>query len=104
MDILGLKAALKTGEVTVNFTKVNGAKRVMVATQSPAIAPETKEGKTNKTKDANLLIVFDTQIHGWRTIRVDSIASWEVGVSEAATSTPVPETPPTIGWSPNTSA
>ncbi len=105
-DLNQLKAALTAGPVTIWFTKVNGHKRTMVCTLAqsalPPANPDTDAAaKSNKTRDPNLLVVFDIQMHGWRSIKVDSISKWEIGeVTEA----PVEVTPPTIGWTPGTNA
>jgi hypothetical protein len=99
MDVQALKTALQAGLVTINFTKVNGHKRRMVATLDPAIHPATTYA-TGVTRDAALLVVWDTEQNGWRTIKVDSIHDWTPGVVEA----PVSEAPSalTIGWTPAT--
>lgn len=101
MDVNQLKAALKRGRVTINFTKVNGDRRVMVATLDPNLLPPPHPEKSNKTTNPNLIVVFDTDHAGWRSIKLDSIADWVEGVSIQAQA---PVTPPTIGWSPNPAA
>jgi hypothetical protein len=96
-DIAALKATLRNGKATIDFTKVNGHKRTMVATLDPGLIPETKD--SGGPRDPNLLIVFDVEAHGWRTIKIDSIHNWVEGEVKIE---PVPVTPPTIGWTPNT--
>jgi len=107
MDVNEIKAALYEGLITVNFTKVNGHKRTMVCTLHEAHLPPPHPEKDNTTRDPNLLVVFDTEHYGWRTIKVDAIIDWAPGANSI---TPlgeeVPATPQTdsgpIGWTPNT--
>jgi hypothetical protein len=105
MDVNQIKAALSEGLITVNFTKVNGHKRQMVCTLNDAYLPPPHPEKDNKTRDPNLLVVFDTEHHGWRTIKVDAIIDWAPGANSVA---PIAEeilapadTGP-LGWTPNT--
>lgn len=100
MDTNALKGALLAGKVTINFTKVNGHKRTMIATLNPMMLPPPKpDAIQQKTKDASLLIVWDTEVSGWRTIKVDSISTWEAGEHKTEPAH-VPATP-VSGWSPN---
>lgn len=106
MDINGLLAALRTGLATIDFTKVNGAKRTMVATLEPSRLPErVVEGKDNKPLNDETIVVFDVEHHGWRTIRKESIHAWAPGddVAQFAQEAPAPEAPRVIGdWAPTT--
>jgi hypothetical protein len=96
-----LKMALRSGKATIDFTKVNGNRRTMVATLDAGSGMPAIESSNAKVKDTNLLVVWDTEHAGWRTIKVDSIRSWTAGEVEGATAQP--SSPPTIGgWQPNT--
>jgi len=83
-----LKDWLRKGPVTVEFTKVNGDRRVMVCTTNtelilnaikldPSITPDRADpdwGKTHVGKNTNTLRVWE--IHtGWRSFRLDSVIS-----------------------------
>jgi hypothetical protein len=97
-DVTALKLALLEGKVTVDFTKVNGARRTMVATLFPDFLPPPHPEKDNKTKDPNLLIVFDTEHQGWRTIKAESILDWAPGENSLVQAQP--EAPVIGNWSP----
>lgn len=97
MDINALRTALQAGKVTINFTKVNGHKRRMVATLDPAIIPATTK-TTGVAKDQSLFVVFDTEVNGWRTIKTESIHDWTPG-EVAAPATEAPQAIP-VGWTP----
>lgn len=80
MDINELKGALYQGIVTVEFTKVSGVKRVMLATLSPSILPPKNESLASNTPNDSVLVVWDTEQNGWRSIKIDSIITWESGI------------------------
>lgn len=64
---------LQKGEVTIEFTKLDGSDRVMKATLQEGVVPETTG--TSKAKDTNL-VVFDTEKQGWRTVVLDRITNF----------------------------
>lgn len=103
MDVNALKEALRSGIATVEFTKVNGLKRVMLATLETSHLPKVEvEGKTNRPLNDSTLVVFDVEHQGWRTIKIESIISWFPGDVKPVEVT-APETPKVIGtWSPAT--
>lgn len=61
---------LTQGEVTIEFTKVDGTNRVMKATLQESVVPVTTG--TSRAKDTNL-VVFDTEKTAWRTVVIDRI-------------------------------
>lgn len=74
-----LRLMLHEGEVSVEFTKVDGTKREMLCTLSSAKIPEGQlptqedtEKSARKTSD-EALRVFDLQKNAWRSFRYDSI-------------------------------
>jgi len=69
---------LRSGEVLVNFQKKDGSNRLMHCTLSEKYIPESKMPKgTGKQSNSDVLPVFDTQKHEWRSFRLDSVRSYE---------------------------
>jgi hypothetical protein len=66
---------LSEGIITVTFGKMDGTERVMRCTLNPNYIPLDKMPKTNKDKDpgSNTIPVWDMDVEGWRSFRVDSI-------------------------------
>lgn len=64
---------LQKGEVTIEFTKLDGTNRVMKATLQESIVPETTGA--SRAKDTNL-VVYDTEVKGWRTVVLDRITKF----------------------------
>ena len=69
---------LHEGEVTVTFTKADGSERVMRCSLNESLLPpatpsegEAKERKVNLAA----IPVFDLDVQGWRSFRVDSVKS-----------------------------
>lgn len=72
-----LRSALRTGVVTIKFTKHNGAARVMKATLQESYLPATDSAnKTAIVRQADVLTVWDIEQNGWRSMRIDSIESY----------------------------
>lgn len=71
--------ALRTGELTVNFTKADGTARAMKCTLDENIVPKSTtvkaEGTVERKKSPDVLAVYDTENSGWRSFRWDSIKS-----------------------------
>lgn len=71
---------LKQNVVVVDFTKINGDKRVMTCTLREDIKPRaTKDDaisqeKVRKTSDA-VVSVWDVNAEGWRSFRYDRVNS-----------------------------
>lgn len=76
---------LAMNDIEVTFTKADGTERVMKCTSNipllpilsvpPAPASETslKEPKIRKPKSNDIVTVFDTDAHGWRSFNVNSV-------------------------------
>ena len=68
--------ALRTGSLTVNFTKSDGTERAMKCTLDETVVPKDFAPKTESTerkKSPDVLAVFDVEKSGWRSFRWDSI-------------------------------
>ena len=76
-----LLKALRSGPVTVNFTKTDGTERAMACTLDESIiptefAPKAKvEGEVERKKSVDAVAVFDLEKEGWRSFRWDSVKS-----------------------------
>ena len=71
-------AELKKRIVTITFQKVDGSKRVMKATLIESyIPPSTKTTDRVRVPNPNTISVVDTEIHEWRSFRIDSVLSFE---------------------------
>jgi hypothetical protein len=76
---------LKNGVATVTFNKVDGSERVMRCTLNDAYLPEQHRGKGDMlTEVTNTLRVFDLDVNGWRSFRVESVT----GVTQSSASSP----------------
>ncbi len=69
---------LKTGEVIVTFTKVNGDKRVMTCTLNETVLPPAKKDEPltqKKVREINpeVCSVWDVNAQGWRAFRWDNV-------------------------------
>ena len=73
-DVLSL---LSDGIVVVNFTKVDGSTRVMMATlDSDVVADGTAtEAKSNMRVGDTSQPVWDIEVNGWRAFKWDSVTS-----------------------------
>lgn len=77
-----LAEVLRTGAIGVEFTKVDGTKRVMSCTLDERIIPVEsipKTSGTSRTKSLDALAVFDVDIGEWRSFRWDSITAITFG-------------------------
>lgn len=77
-----LTEALRGGVIGVEFTKVDGTKRVMSCTLDEDVIPADmmpKETSTPRARSADALAVFDVENVGWRSFRWDSITAVTFG-------------------------
>lgn len=75
-----LLESLKSGVVTVKFTKADGSERTMNATLSHSIIGNSMPmtgAPTRERINPSLLVVWDVDASGWRSIREDRIISWQ---------------------------
>ena len=73
-----LTEILRSGVATVEFTKVNGERRVMPCTLKAELLPPAKplaEGRVEGQENEQTLRVFCTDKQEWRSFRIDSVLS-----------------------------
>jgi hypothetical protein len=71
-----LRDSLQKGVVTVTFTKKDGSERVMKCTLSENYITQKDLPKGNtKTSNIETIAVYDVDVLGWRSFRLDSIKS-----------------------------
>ena len=73
---------LRSNIVTVTFTKVNGEERVMKCTLMSEYIPNapTNNGQVLlQESESKAVSVWDTEMNGWRSFRVDSVKSVSIG-------------------------
>ncbi len=69
---------LSEGEVTVDFTKVDGAPRTMKCTTSEEIIPVQNIVKeSSKKKNDEVAVVWDLDKSAWRSFRLDSVNAFK---------------------------
>jgi hypothetical protein len=76
-----IKTLLQERVLTVNFTKKDGTKRVMLCTLLPDYLPvidkrEGDEVKSIKKQSEESIAVWDIETKAWRSFRIDSIVSY----------------------------
>jgi hypothetical protein len=74
-----LITSLKSGVVKLLFEKSDGTQRVMQATLESSWLPlptQPDTGVQRKSSDPNLIKVWDTQAHAWRSMRLERLISW----------------------------
>lgn len=81
-----LKSKLQTGVVDVLFMKKNGEQRRMMCTLDPTRLPaqtDLEEQIQNRTRNPEVLAVWDLEKEDWRSFRYDSVigfmadAAWD---------------------------
>ena len=73
---------LRNNIVTVTFTKVNGEERTIKCTLMAEYVPNapTNNGQVLlQESESKAVSVWDTEMNGWRSFRVDSIKSISMG-------------------------
>lgn len=69
-----LLSLLHEGVVTVKFVKKDGSEREMKCTLKEDLIPlEMKPKGTSKAKPSDSIAVFDVDVVGWRSFRLDSV-------------------------------
>ena len=74
----GLVGALRDGVTHLQFRKVNGDTRNMIATLKSDLIPEEKHpvaGKERKESVA-LVVLYDLEIHEWRSLRTENLVEY----------------------------
>lgn len=71
-----IKQTLLEKECEVEFKKINGDIRKMHCTLKPELLPKVeKENKQKKTKNLEILSVFDLDKKSWRSFKIENIIS-----------------------------
>jgi len=82
-----LKGHLKSGPVTVVFTKKDGTERVMKCTTNSTYLmfkdPAILESKREKKPNEDVMPVYDLESSAWKSFRWDSIKSVMITIGEA---------------------
>lgn len=77
-----LQGLLKDGPAVITFVKSNGEERKMRCTLAEDVVPQyEKKTEKVKTKNDDVLPVWDLDKQEWRSFRLDSIKLIEFGVS-----------------------
>ena len=69
---------LNQGVCEINFTKVNGAERIMHATLNKDLLPKNTEPKDTKSKqkvNEDVVPCYDVNAPGWRSFRLELLNS-----------------------------
>lgn len=70
----------------IKFIKLNGDERIMSATLNPSVA-QLPAVTSSKESTLSNMVVFDTEVNGWRTITLNRVQSFVVeGIEYAVTS------------------
>lgn len=81
-----LKSHLKSGPVTVTFTKKDGTERVMKCTTNPTYImfkdPVMLESKKERKVSEDVMPVYDMESKAWKSFRWDSIRRVTFGPEE----------------------
>jgi len=70
-----LRGMLEVSDVTVTFTKKDGTEREMICTLNPDVIPkkEITEGKKERKKSENTMVVYDVVANDWRSFTIKSV-------------------------------
>lgn len=74
----GIVDALREGKVHLQFKKVNGDLRNMVATLHTDYIPESDipaEGKERVTNE-EIVVLYDLEVNGWRSFRTENLIEY----------------------------
>jgi len=77
-NIASLRQALNEKIVHVEFEKMNGEKRIMLCTLQKQFLPESVNNDANVSVHPNIMSVWDTEKHGWRSFRTEKVLEWHV--------------------------
>ena len=77
-----LRGCLKTGEVTVIFTKKDGSERTMKCTTNPTYImfkdPASLESKKDRKTNEDVMPVYDVESSSWKSFRWDSVKQIQI--------------------------
>lgn len=74
----GILEALSEGVVHLQFKKVNGELRNMVATRNFDKIPAEKHPTTEDKREQNetIVVLFDLEVNDWRSFRVENLIEY----------------------------
>lgn len=74
----GIVEALREGKVHLQFKKVNGDLRNMVATLNTDYIPESDIPAEGKERVANeeIVVLYDLEVKGWRSFRTENLIEY----------------------------
>ena len=72
-----LQQSLKTGRVTVVFTKADGSTRTMLCTLQENELPSAPSTESPRKVNLDIISVWDLEAAGWRSFRKDSVLGWD---------------------------
>lgn len=80
------QSILKTNHVVVEFTKTDGSQRIMRCTLNPKDLPANEGPKKAKqeTSEHTSVSVWDLDVEGWRSFRLDSVYAVHLLVEASA--------------------
>jgi hypothetical protein len=70
-----LQSLLRESTVEVDFTKLDGDKRIMKCTKSLRLIPEALQPKSNKDPQKGTVTVWDIDAKGWRSFKYERVNS-----------------------------
>ena len=77
-----MKKALVEGVCEVVFQKLNGEERTMRCTLDPKVLPKpvASDDEINRNRAPNdaVQVVWDVDVEGWRSFRIDSVKEFTV--------------------------
>ena len=73
-----IREAARAGVINVQFTKKDGSLREMrCSLQEQYLPPLTGEAETTTKDNPEVLAVWDIEVEGWRSFRIDSVLIME---------------------------
>jgi len=76
----GIVDELRKGLVNLSFKKVNGDLRIMIGTLCEDFIPESEipEKGKERPENENLVVLFDTEVQGWRSFRTENLVEYRI--------------------------
>ena len=73
-----IREAARAGVISVQFTKKDGSLREMICSlQEKYLPPLMGDAETTTKDNPDVLAVWDIEVKGWRSFRVDSVLTME---------------------------
>jgi len=71
-----ITSALQNGVVFVTFRKKDSSVREMICTQQPSRINYVNKSNSERKRNDDVLVVWDMSKLEWRSMRKDSVLSW----------------------------